>query len=331
MKLPCKALLFRDWKYSKWFIPLLIMELFVMYIIYNFIFFEKSFFPRLNLFQDINGILIPAFIITFTIILMAISLFYYDRKHTNYTLAASMPFKRDEIITSKWCVGLYTIFVSFFVIYILMNALLITNFCWSLFFFDITKWFILFLSFSLCVFGFVMVIQSLSGSSIIGSIMTFLFAAFPFSLFYSFYGVFIIHYREVNAPRSISKFLKLPFMQTLFLSAGNPQIDIGFGKAIILSIGFLILTLALYLISLQFYKKIRFEKIGCITMLSSFEKFYRAILSYYAGFFTLILLSLTFQKYAFRPDIVILCCVILPIPFYFVSGKAFKLYSKRFA
>lgn len=328
MKLPGKALLYRDFKYSKWFMLLLFLELFVLFLLPDFVFFNRRSYPKLFLFESMNRYMITLPVITLTIVLLSSSLFYYDRKLVNYTLAASMPFSRNKMITSKWCVGLYIIFVPFFAVYIFMNALLITNFCWQMFFIDITKWFILCLSVSLCIFGFVMMFQSLNGSAITGSIMTLLFAAFPFSLLYPLLGITISHYRNITPPRLIEQVFLRPIGQ-LYSQIVNYRINISIFKAISLCIVFVSLAAAFYFLSVLIYKKGRYENTGCITMLIAFEKLYKAILSYYAGFFVLVILSIFSTRYAFRPDIAIACCVVLPIPLYLATGKAIKLYSKR--
>ncbi len=329
MKLPGKALFYRDWKYSKWFVPLISFEMFLIFFVPAVLSERYGRALEFNPFSA-AGNYIALFLLVFpTVILMSLCLFYYDRKLTCCSLSACMPFSRDEIITCKWVVGLYNIVLSYLSIYVLMNAALIFNFCWGRLFPDITKWFILCLTVTICFFGFVVLLQSFSGSAVVGSIMTLLLAAAPFSILYSIYGIFNIHYTSARIPRILEPFLVKLYWENVYTKINSIKLNIPESLVIlILGLG---LTCVFYFLSLKLFKKTRLEMTGCLTAIRGADKLYRIVLSYYAGFFLLVLYNLVFQRSAFRPDILVLCCIILPIPLYFVTGKAIRIYNKRAA
>ncbi|MFZ5988967.1 MAG: ABC-2 transporter permease [Bacillota bacterium] len=340
LNLPSKALIYRDWKYSKWFILLLFLELFI-FCIPGLVFQREFGEPSIDMIYH-NGLNV-LFYTSVTLALMSVVLFNYDRRLSSYTLAASMPFKRSEIITSKWLVGFYNIAISYFSIYVLMNVMLILNFCWKRYFFDITRWTLVSMLMSFCILGFILMAQSLNGSAIFGVFMTALFAFLPASLIFILYRIFYGHYSQYIIPGFLkpikeSGIILNIFEGALFLLGTDLMNQSVFHSLMQSNLGFIIkglvfigLTIIFYILSLGIFKKNKFEMSGYITALGNMGKIYKLSMAYSLCLFMFVAYCFSINGgYIFNPDLVIFFCVILPVPFYFIMDKVIKLYNKRF-
>lgn len=347
IKLPSKALLYRDWRNSRWFIPLLALEL--LFTRDGALISQgERFRPILNLGMEMKAFFLFFFIISVTIALMSAVLFHYDRKWPDLALAAGMPFTREEILTSKWVVGVYNITVAYLFVFVLMNGMLIYNFCWTNFFTDIFKWFAVYLLMALCIFGFVLLAQSANGSALPGSILTVVCGAFPFTVIYVLYGAFYTHYNtgsigevQILVPGYLKGIVESGvFMVPVKAVAGLFLVDcsLGLDPSVTQSTGgfiarvlfFSALTFLFYILSLRTFRKSRYERVGRFTTVGAFEKIYGVVLSYTVGFLALMAYSLVVsEKTALRADSVIFFCVIIPILLYFVTGWILRQYDKR--
>lgn len=343
LNLPSKALLYRDWKYSKWFMLLIFFELFVVYI-KGFLEYNQVMGPRIVTFYSSGRYLAGILLLVITIAFMSAVLFTYERKRSVYTLTASMPFKRKEIVVSKWFVGVYNIFVPHFCIYVIMNALLITNFCWKKYFFEVTQWFILYLLMSFCILGFILMAQSLNGSALFGSFLAMLLIIAPFSLLYLWYGLNIHYNSVILTPHYLQGILNSGINESLvkFISifigiSFDPHSDLSQYLFIqnhfwfwLRCLSFLGLGVLFYILSIKLFQKSKFEKTGYLTTVGAFEKLYKIIMAYITGFLLNYIFSTTITpEYFFRPDTTILFCVIIPVPLYFILGRGIKAYNKR--
>ncbi|MDP4182652.1 MAG: hypothetical protein Q8942_16380 [Bacillota bacterium] len=336
MKIGNKALLYKDWKYGKWFLPVITLELF---LIFGLNLVQKNDFTIIGVGPQIQILLGPElfrysaglFLLTVTMLVMSSALFNYERKITTYTCATSMPFKRADIIKSKWLIGSYNIFFSFFIVYALMNTELILNFCWKDYFKYITYWFVIGVSLSLFIFGLMMLLQSLNGSVIIGSLLTVLFVGFPITLMFLFIAImernpcvslaFGNGIDSVNSGFNIGNFIYRMF--AFFTSISG---------IITLSLILLAITALFYIISKKIYVNNHLELTGRLTTVPSYERVIRVVIAYYTGFVLTLISSaiLSNTRYFFRLDIVIALCLIVPAPLYLLNGKLIRIYNKRF-
>lgn len=323
MKAVNKALLYKDWKYGKWFFPILSLELFILFG-FNLISYVNTFYPMSRFEQTIwSDYTIGPFVITITLVIMSNILFSHERKVSTYTFATSLPFNREEIITSKWMVGVYNIILSYFVVYIIMNTQLILNYCWDRYFAHITIWFTVGTSCSILIFSFIMLIQSMTGSIVSGSLLVMIFGAFPFTLV--FLIVQILNNR--NSMRFVSHFLGDNDIQVIdhvvintyetYSSIRNWS-DGLLGLPLIafaVTLIFLMISYVFFRLSKKIFIKNCFERVGKLTIVPKFERFLRPMLFYYLGFMLTLISAvfLSITKYFFRIDIVILLCLILPI------------------
>ncbi|MCX7748759.1 MAG: hypothetical protein N2645_18015 [Clostridia bacterium] len=350
-KLPSKALIYRDWKVSKWFMLLLFFELFFFFMP-DFIVNTENTPPTLRSLNEFLRYPYAFFFLMITIALMSATLFFYDRKLSNYTLAASMPFQRHEIIKSKWLVGIYNLFIPCVSMYVVMNAMLIINFCWKAFFIHITKWFFLMLLFQFCIFGFVTLAQSLNGSAVFGSLVTMLLAAFPFTILYQIYGILSIYYGLLGATGSeferpivsaaIQNLFEMKWFSNFIRYSESYLFGDTFHKFIsdmnlfqffLIMVFLFALILLFYFLSWKFFRKSHLEKTGSLTTTGNFDKLYKIVMAYSAGFLIhkIYFIFTSSTPLGYRPDFIILFSLLLPIPLYFLIGYLIKHYNKRFS
>ncbi|MFD3158812.1 ABC transporter permease subunit (plasmid) [Haloimpatiens sp. FM7330] len=115
------------------------------------------------------------YVMVFIIILLAIVLFLGEKNSQTQGFIASMPFTRKEIIINKWIVGTFSIVISFGITYIALslfyaanlNAIDTTLNPYS----DIVKWFFIDVFQYVCIFTFIMFMQTIMGNSIVSSIV----------------------------------------------------------------------------------------------------------------------------------------------------------------
>ena len=349
MKLPSKALLYRDFKYSKYFMFLIFILLFIYWIPSGKYTVDWQWVER--------GESMSFSILLFTIAsFMSVVLFNYDRRISSYTLSASMPFDRNEVITSKWLVALYNITFAHVSIYAMINVILILQVSWRMNFWHATKWVIVNLLMAYCIFGFITMIQSMNGSCIIGICISALMIIFPISLVYLVCGVFYIHYNNVLIPSLLEPIKNSDIIQWIYarlwsLFGMDPsQFDIPVREyfyeqgltdfSFFLRCGiFVILTIVFYLASVKLYKHNKLEKNGHLIVIGKTEKLYKILIAYFIGVFLQNIYFWIIEGHAgnfrfgsfFNPDAILFFYIILPIPIYFLIGKLIKLYNRRFS
>lgn len=342
-----RALIFRDWKYSKWFIPVIFIELFFMYVPGFLIPGELSSQLNSSGFYGDNGekFIFYILLLSLTISLMSINLFHYDTNLSCCTLSGSMPFTRKEIILSKWLVGIYNLSICYFSIFVIMNSILICNFCWTNYFMNLLLWSTVNFLISICLFGLIVLIQSTSASSVFGGILASLFVAFPATVFGILYGVVNTHYGSLNifVPDFLDSFIRsglinktVSFIKYIF-NAGNDGIfpfdpfAQSTSDFILRCLFFLLISFAFFVLSLRLFRKDNFY--GNIFAAYKFDlarKISMALVAYMLGFaLNMFFLCIVGAGIGLRPDIVILFCIAIPILLYFVAGVAIKIHQKR--
>lgn len=115
------------------------------------------------------------FVMVFVIVLLSVILFIGEKTSETQGFMASMPFTRKEIILNKWFVGVLSIIISFVVTYIFLSLFYASNINsintvlnpYS----DIVKWFFINMIQYICIFTFMMLIQSVMGNSIVSGIV----------------------------------------------------------------------------------------------------------------------------------------------------------------
>lgn len=339
MKSINKALIYRDLKYSKWFIPILSIVLLWLNIpsylnLGNWMKYER--YTRLPL----NGVgtdagIIGTFILAVVLQIMVCGLFYFDRNPSSYSFAASMPFKKKEIIISKWIIGLFNIFVAYFILYVMMNLLLIINNCWTEGFWLTTISFIVNLLLSLCIYGFILMIQAINGSVFVGGLLSLLFALIPYTFvyylnnMYSYYHNMGLEMVFINNTYS-SVMDSLDFLKSLL--GMDVSVDLYMPYWVLAKIIiYLAALIVMYFLSIRIFNKSKMELTGKLITVKSMNTLYKIVMAYYAGVLAHSIIYSDYSYDAFRIEYIFFTLVIIPIPFYFLIGKVIKIYNHRYA
>ncbi|MDQ2087775.1 hypothetical protein RBH29_15195 [Herbivorax sp. ANBcel31] len=346
-----KALLYRDWKYSKWFI--LPLTLIFLYNSTSSLFGLHDETPR-N-YRQLGDFLGPEmlyiFLVFFTLTFMSFVLFYPDRKPLNYTFSASLPFKRKDIILSKWLTGFFNILSAHFIIYILANVGLILTYSWKTDFINLTRVLLIDFLTIIFMFGFLMMIQSLKTSPTLGVATATVIAAFPLSLMYWFSCITTHYYTQYFfIPDLLKSFFNSSFFNILLggvwklfgfnirfhtSSLFNVSTDYyHFGEVnanfFLRVFALILLTIAFYHFSKKAYEKNNFEENDQVTTFKNLSPLFKILGLYYISFIIHQILSSVSSEYTLRlfaPDIVLLFCVIIPLLAYFILIKTSKFYN----
>jgi hypothetical protein len=341
IRLTGKALIYRDFKTSFWFVPILFVELLLVYS-WEFI-IDKGAGLEISSF-DYSRTIAALIIVSFTMLLMSAVLFHYEKRFTYHTLCASMPFSKSEIIISKWLVGVYNIAISFSAFYVVLNCLLIRNYMWKRLIIDTTKLYITAMLVAIFIFGLMLLLQSANGSTWLGSFITFLCAAVPVTVLSVIYGVYRKYlFGDLLTPGFLDghlfKNICYKLYKGIFFMMGM-DFDIfyplgysykpnapGIGETFVRCLVYIALIVFVFLISLFIFKKSRYEKMGHIASVGGMEKFYRAVISYSSSFLVFVLVSIIGGD--MRLDLAVLFCVIIPILLYLVLGRVIRRYNSR--
>lgn len=247
-------------------------------------------------------------IMVFLVIILATILFKNERQNETYPFIASMPFKRKDIIKTKWFVGSFSIFISFFINAILISIIFYTkykNISTDDSGYIIFQWALINILTYISIFTMILFAQTLMGqniaASIVGSIVIYLPTGFWLMMSQilraniNSYSDYTIRYRlmEFN-PYSINN----P-TYTLLDSVSNSldhyyiaEYQNYFSKIIIL----LILIVLFYNLAVYFYKKNNLENSGNLMMFSSLNPVFKWGLSISLGLFTATIVSSTFDS-----------------------------------
>lgn len=176
-----KALFYKEWVYVKW-ITLLTIATLLSTQVYGVIWqlkFKISFPDEAGNHYWFNNGLYEAnahlIIMVFVVLILATTLFLGDKTSETQGFIASMPFTKKEIILNKWIVGVISLLISFAVTYIVLSLFYFLNIKsldttlnpYS----DIIKWFFMNTFQYICIFTFIMLIQTVMGNSVVSSIV----------------------------------------------------------------------------------------------------------------------------------------------------------------
>jgi len=190
-----KALFYKEWINVRW-VTLLTIIVLLFYKVYGVISLlnenkftmERSGYTTTRWFNNglymkqdsyFNGFYIQQdsyfFIMIFVVIILAIILFIGEKTSETQGLIASMPFTRKEIILNKWFVGVLSILISFVVAYTFLSLFYFANISgldpvlnpYS----DIIKWFFMDTFQYICIFTFMVLMQTVMGNSIVSGIV----------------------------------------------------------------------------------------------------------------------------------------------------------------
>ncbi|NLL07117.1 MAG: hypothetical protein GX270_15365 [Clostridiaceae bacterium] len=346
MKSINKALIYRDWKYTKWFMPIIFIVLLFSMLI------NISGDSYGDLIVNEFGFNIGTWIVVAMLLIMTSIMFSFDRNLSSYSLAASMPFTRKEIILSKWFVGAYNLLIPFSSVYVILNMILIVNNCWLDKIGFVTFSITFNLMFLLCVFGFFIMIQAINGTVFLGSFISALFIAIPYSFVHIIHNIYSFYQGRYLVPSIIvntEKVMNSIFIFITYILNINPLVDADTIKYLkqnpidelmilvnyeyhlkCIGLAFYIVSLiVLFKLSIKLFSKSKSEINGRITTVNGVNKIYKIVLAYYTGYLLHTLFAGIFDGAFYRLDLVVLFYFVLPIPLYFLMGKIIVKYNRR--
>ncbi|MPQ30699.1 hypothetical protein E4V42_04530 [Clostridium estertheticum] len=191
-----KGLLYKEWINVRWVTLLTIITLlfFKVYGIMTALNQEKIHETRQGwvlpnrwfnngIYRGDDHYSIYLFIMVIVVIILAITLFIGEKTSENQGFIASMPFTRKEIIINKWLIGVLSLLISFLITYIFLSLFYFKNISsintilnpYS----DIVKWFFMDTVQYICIFTFMMLMQSVMGNSIVSGMIGGLILVIP--------------------------------------------------------------------------------------------------------------------------------------------------------
>lgn len=210
-----KALFYKEWINIRWvtLITIILLLYFKVYGVISQLNQNKMFLKQQGgIWNDRwfnNGLYVNSsyfVVMVFVVIILSIILFLGEKTSETQGFIASMPFTRKEIILNKWFVGVLSILISFVVTYILLSIVYAANINsinivlnpYS----DIVKWFFIDVTTYICIFTYMMLMQSVMGNSIASGIVGAIILAVPWFITVivldlimkvSLYSTFVLH------------------------------------------------------------------------------------------------------------------------------------------
>jgi ABC-type transport system involved in multi-copper enzyme maturation permease subunit len=169
-----KALFYKEWIYVKWITLLTIATLLstqLYGVISSLNISGSDYWFNYGIYEANAHLLIMVFVV----LTLATTLFLGEKTSETEGFIASMPFTRKEIIWSKWIVGVISLLISFAVTYVVLSLvyfLTVKGLDTTLNpYSDIIKWFFMDMFQYICIFTFIMLIQTVMGNSIVSTIV----------------------------------------------------------------------------------------------------------------------------------------------------------------
>ena len=308
-----KALIYMEWKNSKINLAVLSFQIVFLLLVFfgNQFIYENEWGERsLHVFEN-EPVLGAVFYVVVCMLILMTALSYYPlRKNTSYTLIASMPFKREEIIRAKWLFGILEIVLPFTLIYIIMNLSLVFNYYWTEGFMQISMWFIASVLLYTEIYSFLLMTYSFCGSIVAGSIISFLSI---FSL--------VAFYIMDSISSGIPQYLIEGKLYVLLINEGDFFLA-GCSLLIIFSIVF-------YKLAIYGFRKNEFEKNGDLLAFKGGGVLLRVLISYYMSYF---LFGILYSNFLYKNDELCACLLMfagLPAMFYLVIGNLSPRFIQR--
>lgn len=275
------------------------------------------------------------------LVILVVVLFRSERHNKTYELLASMPFKRKDIIVTKWYMGMLSIFISSFIGFIALSVFYTSNIKYIQDSYSIVlKWSLLHMLMYMAMFTILFFIQSVMGQNIAGSIVGAVIIVVPWfiltmiSELIRVYGGLSWEDKIIRDIDIMAKNLNLyDFNRTEWIEVGNDRIRqelshyanhyFTYSNYNFKIIALLIIIAIFFALSIYAYKRNAFEKNGNLILFSALEPAFKLGVAICSGF----LLSGIFgMGYADNNKIVIdIFLVIGAAVGYFTANKAIKI------
>lgn len=300
-----KALFYKEWKNAKWITLMMIINTILFKFLsiideLNYISELKSKGVKLNtpslihwfnnsLKSDLsssitninNGYYFS--IMTLATILLVIILFRSEKNNNTYSLLASMPFKRKDIVKTKWITGILSILINYTIAFILINIFYFLN---TSVIFDpyiiILEWLAINMLCFMALFSFLFFIQNIIGSCIPAIAIGYTFQFIPSGVLHLLIRVINVN---IKLPYDSSIIQNIYKLDRTFQNINNiPVASYGgydsevmnfynnFNEKIIFLVLVILIT---YLLSIFAYNKVSMAKIGNLFLFSFLEPIFK--------------------------------------------------------
>ncbi|WFD09516.1 ABC-2 transporter permease [Tepidibacter hydrothermalis] len=313
-----KALLYKEVKSAKWITLIMVISIFTYKTMYLMNYerrlkiLEHVRTPQLKphlfniSFFSTNG---DQVIMLLAVILLATILFKSERQTETYSFIASMPFKRKDIIKTKWFVGSCSIFISFFINAILISIIFHTkykNIAIEDSSYIIFQWALINILTYISIFTMILFTQTLMGQNVAASIVGSIVMFFPTGLLEMIRQIlrvnFIYSYWADSIGTKLVEFTPY-FINTVsctYIPSGNEsdlynnyfyEYQNYFTKIVVL----IILIVLFYNLAIYIYKINKLENSGNLIMFSSLEPVFKWGFSICFGLFVATIVSSSFD------------------------------------
>ncbi|MCY6370132.1 ABC transporter permease [Clostridium ganghwense] len=275
------------------------------------------------------------------LVILVVVLFRSERQNKTYGLLASMPFKRKDIIVTKWYMGMLSIFISCFIGFIALSVFYISNIKYIQDSYSIVlKWSLLHMLMYMSIFTILFFVQTLMGQNITGSIVGVIIIFVPFfilSIISSLIQVYAgLSWKDkiiINIDRIARKLNLYDFNRTEWIEVSKDKVSKEFtyyGDHYFIYnnynfkiIALLIILCIFFALSIYAYKRNAFEKNGNLILFSALEPVFKYGVAICSGLWLSAIFGL---GYADNNKIVIgIFLVIGSVVGYFISNKAIKI------
>lgn len=292
-----RALFYRDWKGAKWVFILMLVSIFYAIpfrLLNRLTDYGRGYYETRRLVSSYywgwfeSLVFGSNVILTITLVvlvaLLSVVLMRMERENSYYTLTASMPFTRYQVIFSKWITGVISITTAFAINYILIAIIFVAN--RSIIeggvveHIHLFQWLWINTLGYVAIFSFMLFVQTVMGNSTAAGIIGIILLFVPPG-FFAMLQNFTAHY-GFDSIGGMS-FSEIGYRMVIFIySVATPRPpfyhDIPLRFFILSSILVVFLTLALYV-----YRKNDFEKNGLLIMFKPLEGFFKVGVSVCLG------------------------------------------------
>ncbi|WP_341458681.1 ABC-2 transporter permease [Clostridium tetanomorphum] len=304
-------MIYKEWRNAKWISLLILLDLIIFkiinvtsslnnlksykqsileraaehsnYSIMNYNLYKKYWFNNsLNEFEPwIFGVIILT-------IVLAIILFQSERNGSTYSLIASMPFKRSEVIKTKWLTGMLAITLPFIITFVVISVFYFINLKWMIEqpFSLILNWLFINIFTCIAIFSFIFFIETIMGQNISAAIVGSLILTAPSGCLSIINEFIITHIQNPLTYSLIIKEINTISQNILLYTSSKPtfkfdELVIGdnhiqqhyyiyynYGLKIVVLLFLIGIT---YLLSIYCYNKNQFEMNGYLVLFKPFE------------------------------------------------------------
>lgn len=318
-----KGIFYKEWIMGKWFMILFMIEYLFMWI---WPYISNSYFDRCRWYKDaeqyffISDNRIGLIVITLIIV---ITIMFSDRQKGKLELLSSMPYKREQIIGTKWIVCVMSFLVPIVISFIVMSGIHLINknslgndYNLYVRFKYIVEFLAFNLSVNLCITSFLFFIQTIGGNFLISSVIGSIFIVLPIiihDVLFSFFWMIGQNENYIYIGRKVQSIFSLD------------------SSIVNLVIVFLIIAIISTILMFYAFKRNDLEKSGCIALYKSYEIILKIGITFFSSIIvTMIATSMMFitiEKNKSAHVFCIVVMVILSIIFYKIVSKIFKYFK----